>query len=137
MSQYEVDQYGFPILPETAEFLPEPEPVKEAPPVEYGKRPRVYEPILRPMMETPGQWYKIKVGKLSTLRAVASNLKYGRIPVPEGEWEFRATRDPDSDSRIKGALYVKYIGPQPLVPVEAPPAVESQEHPLDGVADEY
>lgn len=114
-------------------FLPQPvaeEPVLEGPDGRIANRQ--YEKVLRPLMATPGQWYKIKYGQLTSLRATASNLKLRKCWVPEGVWEFKATRDPDHpDSTVKGCLYVKYVGP------EAAEDPVSQEHPLAELTDKY
>lgn len=79
------------------------------PPERRATATRVWDPILTPLMERPGQWARIKVGPPGIMYSTAGNLRNGSIRIPgdnPAHWEF-AARKLDDDT---AGLWARYIG---------------------------
>lgn len=54
-----------------------------------GGRKRVWDPLLTPLVENPGQWAKIKeFDRPKLANSCVQNLRRKIVRVPEGEWIF-------------------------------------------------
>lgn len=58
---------------------------------------------LRPLMDRPGEWAMVRRFNVAATTATkASQLRNGRLSIPDGEWEFAA----------RGVeLFARYLGP--------------------------
>lgn len=95
------------------------EPVWMDPPPRSGQptpRPsrRVWEPVLVPLMERPGQWARVReAANLSKAQALVSEARratrgQSSNVIPPGRWEFAARAMEDG----RGAIFARYIGPE-------------------------
>lgn len=80
------------------------------PPPQQGV-PGVWEPVLRQLMERPGEWGLIR-GTDTVAKAYrhTANLRHARlIKMPEGYWEFTARKTVFGG----GEVYGRYLGSSP------------------------
>jgi len=80
----------------------------------YSER-MVWVEVLEPLTQRPQVWARIKTCATAQLSATtANNLRCGRLRLPPGDWEFRASKKGD----IYG-VYARYLGPVESVPLKA------------------
>lgn len=73
-----------------------------------GGPPRVWEPLLTPLMEHPGRWALVKsYTAASSARNSVTGLRLGRVRAPAGRWEFTSRTNGDSAD-----VYARYLGPE-------------------------
>jgi hypothetical protein len=63
---------------------------------------------LRPLMERPGEWARVREAPRSQQGGIISQLKSRRFRYPAGRWEFTTRRI--DEARI--SVYARYLGPE-------------------------
>jgi hypothetical protein len=86
--------------------------VWEDPPPARNRPSVMWDSLLRPLMEQPGKWARVREVPIAKQGGTIALLRKRKLRYPAGRWEFTTRRI--DEARI--SVYARYLGPEDGAP---------------------